>query len=123
MLRSITCLSLIGVVFCGAAVGCSSEDSTSAANSQASTDEADSVSSAVEDPKQYEACLVHGRASDVNLAGLAQFPNPPTRAVFEVAECIVGHLTQFQGKLRPYQLQSYKTRSVDNANATAATTF
>jgi hypothetical protein len=122
MLRSITCVSLVGLVVSAATAGCSGQDSPSSASSQA-TEEADSVSGSVEDPKQYEDCLVHGRESSVNLAGLAYFPNPPTKAVFEVAECIVGHLTDFQGKFRPYHLQSYKTRSVDNANATAATTF
>jgi hypothetical protein len=124
MIRTIAGHSLIGILFCVASVGCSGEGSATAANSQASTEQADTTSaSPAENVDQYEDCLIHGRTSSVELAGLATFNNPPTSAVFEVAECIIGHLKNFHGKLRPYHLQSYKTLSVDNAHQTVATTF
>lgn len=62
----------------------------------------------VEDVGQYAGCLDNGHSDVVNLGQLNAARDPATRAMFATASCIVGRLTMFQGKFRPYNLQSFK---------------
>lgn len=74
------------------------------------------AASSVEDVRQYDDCRDNGHSSTINLGKLNADRDPATRAMFTTASCIVGRLTQFRGRFRPYNLQSFK-------NTTAGQTF
>jgi hypothetical protein len=66
--------------------------------------------SAVEDVTQYASCRENGHGSSASTLDLAHFGerDPGLRATFATADCIVGRLTDFKGRYRPYSLQSFK---------------
>lgn len=70
--------------------------------------EAEAATLPVEDVAQYASCLDNGHSGLLDLGQLNADRDPATRATFATASCIVGRLTQFQGKFRPYNLQSFK---------------
>ena len=72
----------------------------------------ESALTAVEDVHQYDNSRSNGLSATTGVdLGNLEKGDPATRADFETADCIVGRLTKFHGRFRPYNLQSFKTTS------------
>lgn len=104
-------LPLAGLFLCATLGGCSGAEPTPSSDLELDSDQVTSALS-VEDVKQYDGCRDNGHSGGpVELGRLNADIDPATRAMFGTAECIVGRLTKFKGKFRPYNIQSFKNTS------------
>jgi hypothetical protein len=89
-----------------ALAACSGAEPSSPSPEEAAT--ATAAQTSVEDVKQYDACRADGHSGSLDLGQLNAAADPGTGATFETASCIVGRLSRFRGRSRPYNLQSFK---------------